>query len=145
MKKSELMQLVIQSGGVIEESFTWVEEGSTTETTFLVTAMREKFANRQPIEMEVPPDFLDTLKATRDIDMDRVNDPTLDINDPVLVIDWGDSHLLVDGTHRCCRRVMLGMKTILVRMIERHEALIHDGKSGRVVKDLWGEQNYLAK
>ncbi|BAG41495.1 hypothetical protein [Ralstonia phage phiRSL1] len=144
LTKTQLSQLVAQ--GRCDESFTWQETPTSPLVTFNVTKMRQAAisSKKQPVTMELPPDFLSWLSNSRDIDMDRVQDATLDVEDPALVVDYGDSMLLIDGAHRAVRRVtVLHLNTLVAYVFAESEAIMADSKEDIVLHDLWGDSRFF--
>lgn len=155
MTKAELMQLVAL--GLVRESFSHLNEGR--EDVYIVSDMRRRMIEekREPVMFCFPEEdtkqFLSDIRRDRDIEQARVEDESLDINDPGIIVEFpatatqGPQHLIVDGTHRILRRLeVLGMRNFPMWVIPRHEAIMADASKGDLVlNDAWGTPDFIEK
>lgn len=147
LTKAQMMALVAQ--GRIEESYTFEDEGKLM--TYNVTRMRKKAQEekREVTEMDVPSDFIQELRASRDIEEARILDP-LDIDDPAIIVEFIDKdglpvqHMIIDGAHRILRRLEhCGKTTLLAYVFKESEAILCDQKTQVVLTDMWGEKGFF--
>lgn len=137
------------AAGHMQESFTYRDEDGT-ETTYHVTKMREYVQRLKPDLVPLNQTYIDQMRESRDWDAERVNDPTLDVDDPVIMVmypptDYSNGHpviMLLDGIHRLLRRWdVLGLKNIPAYIVHPMECILVD-PTDYVAKDVWGEKDF---
>lgn len=144
--KKEMSALV--AAGRLEEAFTHLIDG--VETTYHVGQMRE-YAKKmlKPFLVPVGQEYVDDVRARRESDPERINDPTLDVDDPILMVMYPPEpysngqpvFMLVDGIHRLLRRWdVLGKKDVPAYIFHPTECIVVRNKI--VLKDVWGEKNF---
>ena len=109
VSKTEIMRRVAQ--GDAHEAFTHSIDG-----VFDITLMRRwAKANLDPVRVDLA-DFIDFVRANRDIDEARVSELTNEeaLNDPGMFVQYdkpGDGiyHLHIDGVHRALRLYSMGI------------------------------------
>lgn len=105
-----------------EQIFSWQDPSSGKVLHFAATSLLSEIKDKKELVRfsEIDLKFIETIVKKRGIESHRLTRLTDEqLQEPVLVLDYEDGHLMIDGHHRLLCRHLKGMTTFLFFLVPK--------------------------